>query len=240
MTVHLVGAGPGDPELLTVRAARLLAAAEVVVYDRPSMADILALAPTAELIRVGRHGAAPALPPDEVNTLLISLAHREVVRLKAGDPFIVSRGGEEALALAAAGVDVRVVPGVSAATAAPALAGIPPMTRQHTTTLLVIAGNDDPEYPNRPDLAAAARLGGTIVVLTGRSALRRIAADLITGGLPPDTPMAAVSAASRPTQRLARGTLATPPTARLAPPVTYVIGATAGLDLMPGGGHAHP
>lgn len=234
MTVHLVGAGPGDPGLLTVRAAELLARAEVVVYDRPSMADIVALAPQSRTICVGKRGRVPALPQDEVNALLISLGGQEVVRLKAGDPFVVSRGGEEALALVAAGVDVRVVPGVSAATAAPALAGMPPMVRQLTTTLLVIAGNDDPEYPGTPDLAAAARLGGTIVVLTGRSAIRRIADGLLDGGLPEDTAVVAVSSASRPGQRVERGTLGGLPSGRLAPPVTYVIGATAGLDLFSG------
>ncbi|MBV8931178.1 MAG: uroporphyrinogen-III C-methyltransferase [Kutzneria sp.] len=234
MTVHLVGAGPGDPGLLTRRAAELLATAEVVVYDRPSMGPILALASATDLRCVGKAGGRPALPQHEVNTMLIELARTglEVVRLKAGDPFVVSRGGEEAMALAAAGVEFTVVPGVSAAVAAPALAGVPVMVRQVATTLTVIAGNDDPQHRQRVDWDAVARLGGTVVILTGRSALRRIAADLRAAGMPADTPVTAVSAASRPAQRRTTGTLAALPDLRLPPPVTFVIGETAGMDLV--------
>ena len=231
MTVHLVGAGPGDPELLTRRGAALLAAAVHVVYDRPSMAEILALAPGATRHCVGKQGATPAPPQHEINTLLIELGRTGacVVRLKSGDPFVVSRGGEEAVALANAGVDVDVVPGVSAAVAAPAAAGIPVMIRQRTRTLTVVAGNDDVE---QVDWDAVARLGGTVVLLTGRTVLHHVLAALRAGGMAPDTPVAAISAATRPQQRTVRGTLAQPPSARLPAPLTVVIGEVAALDVI--------
>lgn len=233
MTVHLVGAGPGDPQLLTQRGAALLARAEHVVYDRPSIAGILALAPTATRHCVGKQGTTPAPPQHEINTLLIELGRRGacVVRLKSGDPFVVSRGAEEAVALARAGVDVDVVPGVSAAVAAPAAAGIPVMLRQCSRTLTVVAGNDD---IGEVDWDAIARLGGTVVLLTGRAALRRVLAALSAGGMPPNTPVAAISAASRPNQRTVRGTLAKPPSARLPAPLTIVIGEMAALDVTAG------
>ena len=233
MTVHLVGAGPGDPELLTCRGAALLARAEHVVYDRSSMAELLALAPRAARHCVGRQGRTPAVPQAEVNALLVELGRTGacVVRLKAGDPFVVSRGGEESVALAEAGVDIEVVPGVSAAVAAPAAAGIPVMVRQLSRTLTVVAANDDPEHPADVDWAAVARLGGTVVLLTGRSALRGIVAALRAGGMAGDTPVAAISAATRPHQRTVRGTLDQPPDPRLPAPLTVVIGEVAGLDV---------
>ncbi len=230
MTVHLVGAGPGDPGLLTRRGAALLAQAQHVVYDRPSMADILMLAPTATRHCVGKQGATPAAPQHEINALLVELGRTGacVVRLKAGDPFVVSRGGEEAVALTCAGVDVEVVPGVSAAIAAPAVAGIPVMVRQLSRTLTVVAGNDGVD---EVDWAAVARLGGTVVLLTGRAALRRVIGALRVGGMPGDTPVAAISAATRPDQRTVRGTLDQLPDPRLAPPLTVVIGDVARLDV---------
>jgi uroporphyrin-III C-methyltransferase len=230
MTVHLVGAGPGDPQLLTRRGAALLAAAEHVVYDRPSMVEVLALAPSAKRHCVGKQGATPAPPQHEINALLIELGRTGacVVRLKSGDPFLVSRGGEEAVALADAGVDVDVVPGVSAAVAAPAAAGIPVMVRQRARTLTVVAGNDTVD---EVDWDAVARLGGTVALLTGRAALHRVIAALLAAGMPPDTPVAAISAATRPQQRTVRGTLAQPPSARLPAPLTVVIGEVAALDV---------
>jgi uroporphyrin-III C-methyltransferase len=233
VTVHLIGAGPGDPRLLTVAAAETLRDARVVVYDRPSMDAILALAPDdAELHCVGRAPGRRALAQPEVNALLVELghAHPDVVRLKSGDPFVASRGGEEALALRQAGIEVRVLPGVSAALAAPAAAGIPLMLRQGSVTATVVDGNDDDEHAEPPDWAALARLGGTLVILTGRGRIRRTAAALIAGGRDPATPVAAISAAGRPEQQVLRGTLASLP-APLPPPVTFVIGAAAALDL---------
>jgi uroporphyrin-III C-methyltransferase len=233
VTVHLVGAGPGDPALLTGEAVEALAGAGVVVYDRPSMDAIVALAPAAaERHCVGRAPGRRALPQEDVNALLVELGreHDAVVRLKGGDPFVASRGGEEARALRAAGVPVRVTPGVSAALAAPAAAGIPLMLRQVSVTVTVVDGNDDPEHGAPPDWEALARLGGTLVILTGRGRIRRIAARLVAGGLAGDTPVAAISAGSRPEQQVLRGTLAALP-APLPPPVTFVVGAVAALDL---------
>jgi len=231
--VTLVGAGPGDPALLTRAAADALASADVVVYDRPSADAIVALAPPAAERRcVGLSRGRRALTQAEVNAVLVELGtgDREVVRLKSGDPFVASRGGEEALALGAAGVRVRIVPGVSAALGAPAAAGIPLMVRQLSVTCTVVDGNDDPEHDRPPDWEAIARVGGTIVVLTGRGRIRRIAARLVAGGLSGDTPVAAISAGTRPEQVVGRGTLAALP-APLPPPVTFVIGAVAALDL---------
>lgn len=231
--VVLVGAGPGGLAHLTAAARDALARADVVVYDRPSLEDVVALAPTtAERVRVGRARGARALPQEEVNELLIELArrHEHVVRLKSGDPFVASRGGEEARALRAAGIEVELLPGVSAALAAPAAAGIPLMVRQLSVTLTIVDGNEDPEHGTPPDWAALARLGGTLVILTGRARMRASAQALIAGGLPPDTPVAAISAATRAEQRVERGTLeALPPP--LPPPVTFVVGAVAALDL---------
>jgi uroporphyrin-III C-methyltransferase len=233
MTVHLIGAGPGDPGLLTVAAAELLRDARVIVYDRPSMDAILELAPAdAERHCVGRAPGQRALAQEAVNALLIDLArsHDDVIRLKSGDPFVASRGGEEAVALRAAGIDVRVLPGVSAALAAPAAAGIPLMLRQGSVTATFVDGNDDDVHAESPDWAALARLGGTLVILTGRARIRRIAAALVEHGRDPATPLAAISAAGRPEQQVLRGTLAEPPPP-LPPPVTFVIGAAAALDL---------
>jgi uroporphyrin-III C-methyltransferase len=233
VTVHLVGAGPGDPALLTRAALDALAGADAVVYDRPSLDEVVALAgPGAERHLVGRAPGRRALAQEEVNALLVTLgrAHGEVVRLKSGDPFVASRGGEEARALAEAGVAVRVTPGVSSALAAPAAAGIPLMLRQLSVTVTVVDGNDDPEHAAPPDWEAIARVGGTLVILTGRGRIRRIAARLVSGGLAPDTPIAAISAGSRPSQRVERGTLAELPPP-LPPPVTFVVGAVAALDL---------
>lgn len=233
MPVTFVGAGPGDPALLTGAALDALAGADVVVYDRPSAAAIVALAPeSAERRCVGRDRGRPALSQPEVNALLIRLGASggDVVRLKSGDPFVASRGGEEARALRAAGVPVRVVPGVSAALGAPAAAGIPLMVRQLSVSCTVVDGNDDREHGTPPDWEAIARLGGTIVILTGRGRIRRIAARLVAGGLPAGTPVAAISAGSRPEQVVERGTLAALPRP-LPPPVTFVVGAVAALDL---------
>jgi uroporphyrin-III C-methyltransferase len=232
MTVFLVGAGPGEPGLLTVAAAERLREARVVVYDRPSLHAIVALAPPeADRRCVGRAPGRKALPQAEVNALLIELAQGgDVVRLKSGDPFVASRGAEEAAALQAAGVDVQVVPGVSAALAAPAAAGIPLMWRQLSVTATFVDGNDDDEHAEPPDWAALARLGGTLVILTGRGRIRRTAAALIAGGRDPRTPVAAISAAARASQQVLRGTLEALP-APLPPPVTFVVGPAAALDL---------
>jgi len=236
-TVYLVGAGPGDPGLLTVRGAEVLARADVVVHDRLTDPSLLALAPAAaERVDVGKQ-------PDDrgdqaaINQLLVDRARRgqRVVRLKGGDPFVFGRGGEEALALLGAAVPFEVVPGVTSAVAAPAYAGVPVTHRGLVTSFTVVAGHSrsvdatpDAGGTNWEALAAA---GGTIVVLMGAAHRGRIAARLISGGLAPGTPVLAVQWGTEPYQQSIRTTLGELPGTELDPPVTIVIGEVARLDL---------
>ena len=233
MTVYLVGAGPGDPGLLTRRGAELLARADVVVHDRLSEISLLHLAPDqAERIDVGKSPGAPVAQED-INRLLVErgLAGQEVVRLKGGDPFVFGRGGEEALALAEAGVPFEVVPGISAAVAVPAYAGIPVTHRGLSTSFTVVTGHSRHAVDNEVDWDAVARAAGTIVVLMGVAHRASIVARLQGAGLPSDTPVAAIQWGTRPGQRTVRTTLAGLPDVTLEPPVTLVIGRVAGLDL---------
>lgn len=234
MTVYLVGAGPGDPGLLTVRGAEVLARADVVVYDRLSVAALLDLAPTsAERISVGKSPRGPTTPQEEINALLVErgLAGEEVVRLKGGDPFVFARGGEEAQALLDAGVPFEVVPGITSAIAVPAYAGIP-VTQRHSSTLFtVITGHEDPDKGGELDWEAVAKLGGTIVVLMGVGRLPAIVRRLKAGGLPGDTPVAAVRWGTRPEQSTVRATLDTITDHELESPSTIVIGQVAALNL---------
>ena len=181
--VFLVGAGPGDPELLTVRAARLLASADVVVHDALVSDAVLALAPpTAELIDVGKRPGR-GVPQDLINVLLVQLAQagRTVVRLKGGDPFVFGRGGEEAQTLAEAGIAVEVVPGISSAVGAPAAAGIPVTYRGMSASFTVVTGHR--QHGETPvNWAALAQTGGTIVVLMGVAERGIIAAALVEIG----------------------------------------------------------
>lgn len=234
MTVYLVGAGPGDPGLLTVRGAEVLGRADAVVYDRLSVASLLELAPPgAALINVGKAPGRATVPQDEIARMLIDRgrAGEEVVRLKGGDPFVFARGGEEAAALLEAGVPFEVVPGVSSAIAAPAYAGIPLTLRHSSTSFTVITGHEDPEKGGELDWEAVAALGGTIVVLMGVERLPKISARLMAGGLDPDTPAAAVRWGTRPDQHTVRATLGTLADHALEAPSTIVIGKVAALNL---------
>ncbi len=236
MTVHLVGAGPGDPGLLTVRALALLQRADVVVYDRLSQASLLDLAPGhAERIDVGKAPGHLRLTQEEINALLVERgkAGGTVVRLKGGDPFVFARGGEEAAALAAAGVPFDVVPGITSAIAVPAYAGIPVTLRHSSTSVTIVTGHEEPGAGDEGtvDWRAVARVGGTIVVLMGVARIGRIAAELMAGGRAPDTPVAAVHWGTRPEQRTTRATLATIGDADLATPSTIVVGDVAATDL---------
>lgn len=237
MTVYLVGAGPGDPGLLTVRGREVLSRADVVVYDRLSVESLLELAPPdAERISVGKTPRGPSVPQAEINALLVEKgkAGLEVVRLKGGDPFVFARGGEEAAALAEAGVPFEVVPGVTSAIAVPAYAGIPLTHRGLATSFTVVTGHEDPWAASETDWEAVARMGrtgGTIVVLMGVATRAAIAERLLAGGMAPDTPVAAVRWGTRPEQRTQRTTLAELGTTPLEPPATIVIGPVAGLDL---------
>ncbi len=236
-TVYLVGAGPGDPGLLTRRGAEVLATADVVVHDRLTDPALLLLAPpSAEKIDVGKQ-------PDDrgdqeaINDLLVTRAKSglQVVRLKGGDPFVFGRGGEEALALRAAGVPFEVVPGVSAAIAAPASAGVPVTHRGLVTSFTVVAGHsrsvDSDPASGGTNWEALAAAGGTIVVLMGAAHRDRIAQRLMAGGMSPLTPVLAVQWGTGPHQTSLRTTLADLPAADVGPPVTIVIGEVAGLDL---------
>ena len=235
MTVYLVGAGPGDPGLLTVRGAELLAAAEVVVHDRLSAASLLDLAPAAaERIDVGKTPRGPSVPQEQINELLVrhGTAGRMVVRLKGGDPFVFARGAEEARALELAGVDYEVVPGISSAIAAPAYAGIPVTRRYSSTSLTIVTGHEDPSKAvTQVDWAALARVGGTLVILMGVANLSEISRQLIAGGLAPDTPAAAVRWGTRPDQHVTRATLATLHEHPLRSPSTIVVGDVASESL---------
>jgi len=233
VTVYLVGAGPGHPELITVRGAALLGRAEVVVHDRLIGRGLLDLAPAgAEVVDVGK---LPGGPPsqDGINALLVEHGRRgrEVVRLKGGDPFVFGRGGEEAEALSAAGVPFEVVPGVTSATAAPGAAGIPVTHRGLSTSVTVVTGRvGDPSSPG-VDWEALARAGGTLVVLMGMSERARIASALLVAGRDPATPVAVVHWATTGDQRVVRTTLSDLPAVDLPSPSTIVIGEVAALDV---------
>ncbi len=233
MTVHLVGAGPGDPELLTVRAAKLIASADVIVHDRLADASILELAkPGAELIDVGKRPGAPT-PQENINALLVhfGLEGVEVVRLKGGDPFVFGRGGEEAFALLEAGVPFTVVPGISSAIAAPAAAGVPVTHRGLSASFTVVTGHREKGGSVGVNWEALAQVGDTIVVLMGVSERAVIACRLINGGLSPETPVAAVRYGTRPEQEVVRTNLGALGNAHIESPSTIVIGAVAALDV---------
>ncbi len=231
MTVYLVGAGPGDPGLITVRGAEVLGRADVVVHDRLSAIELLDLAPAgARHIDVGKSSVGRSTPQDEINRLLVEHGRTgaTVVRLKGGDPFVFARGGEEAAALAAAGVDHEVVPGVTSAIAVPAYAGIPVTRRYSSTSVTIVTGHEDPtKEASSVDWDAIAKVGGTIVVLMGAKNLPTISARLIAGGLSPDTPAAAVRWGTRPEQHTIVATLATLADHDVKAPVTIVIGDVA-------------
>ncbi len=230
--ISLVGAGPGDPELLTIRGLRRLQDADVVVHDALVGTGVLALARAdAELIDVGKRPGAP-VPQELINELLVQLAHggRNIVRLKGGDPFVFGRGGEEALALTGAGLDFEVVPGISSVIAAPAAAGIPVTHRGVSASFTVVTG-----HRQRGEAAvnwhALAQAGGTIVVLMGVANRGTIAAALIEGGLSATTPVAAISHATSPDQHVVRCALCELADAAVESPATIVIGAVAAFDL---------
>jgi uroporphyrinogen III methyltransferase/synthase len=235
MTVYLVGAGPGDPALLTVRGAEVLRSADVVVYDRLSVARLLDLAPAAaERISVGKAPGRVDMVQTDINALLVErgLAGQAVVRLKGGDPFVFARGGEECAALQAAGVAFEVVPGISSALAVPAYAGIPVTLRHSSTSFTVVTGHEDPGHGDGTvDWEAVAKVGGTIVVLMGVARWPSISRRLLAGGLSPDTPAAAVQWGTRPEQRSVRATLATLEDQPLASPSVIVVGEVAGQNL---------
>ena len=231
-SVALVGGGPGDPELLTVRAARLIGEAEVIVHDALVSSDVLAMAsPTAELIDVGKR-PGQGVAQEETNALLVRLVGegKRVVRLKGGDPFVFGRGGEEATTLAEAGITCEVVPGITSAVAAPAAAGIPVTYRGLSAHFTVVTGHRQRgETP--VNWRALGEGGGTLVVLMGVAHRGEIADELMAGGLPGDTPVAAIRRASTPEQSVARCRLDALIDLDIDSPATLVIGAVAALDV---------
>jgi len=246
-TVWLVGAGPGDPGLLTLHAARALAQADVVLHDALVSPEVLALAPRARLEPVGKRAGGRRTPQLRINQRLIELArggHR-VVRLKGGDPLVFGRGGEEALALAAAGIRFRIIPGISAGIGGTAAAGIPVTHRGLAHSVAFVTGHD--ASGNTPDLDwAALSRGADVLVLY--MALRRIgtiAARLRAAGRAADEPVAFLSEATTPRQRVVITTLAEAPAAATAipshAPTLIVIGAVVALQpLLAGGTGARP
>ena len=208
--------------------------ADVVVYDRLSVGALLDLAPLgAERISVAKSAGRTVMPQNDINALLVEKGKQglTVVRLKGGDPFVFARGGEEAAALAAAGLHFEVVPGVSSAIAVPAYAGIPVTLRHSSTSFTVITGHEDPDKGDQVNWEAAAQLGGTIVILMGIGRLPKIVDRLIAGGLAPDTPAAAIRWGTRPEQHTVRSTLSKIAAEALASPSVIVIGQVAALDL---------
>jgi uroporphyrin-III C-methyltransferase len=209
--VYLVGAGPGDPGLLTLRAADVLATADFVAIDALISAEIAALIPeSAEVVYVGKRAGSHALPQDEINQLLIDHARagKRVVRLKGGDPFVFGRGGEEAEELIDAGVAVEVVPGVSSSIAGPAYAGIPVTHRDYSTSVTLVTGHEA-DGSKGIQWGALAQLDGTIVFMMGLANLALIVRNLIEHGMRPDRPVAVISNATRSDQRTVTGTLMT-------------------------------
>ena len=235
MTVHLVGAGPGDPDLLTLRAASLLARADVVVHDRLVDVRILAsAAPWAELVDVGKTPGSPRNSQDEINSILIDRARRfdTVVRLKGGDPFVFGRGGEEAVALRAEGIDVDVVPGISSSIAAPAAAGIPVTMRGLASGVTVVTAHQDPSSQRSIDWGALARSGTTLVILMGAARAAALSRRLRAGGMRPDMPVAVITRATCVDECIRRLTLAELGQEPIENPSTIVIGEVAAHDVL--------
>jgi uroporphyrin-III C-methyltransferase len=237
-TVWLVGAGPGDPGLLTLHALNGLAQADVIIYDALVGEDVLRLA-NAEATRefAGKRGGRPSPKQRDISERLIELAleGRRVLRLKGGDPFVFGRGGEEALALAARGIRYRIVPGVTAGVGGLAYAAIPATTRETNHAVILATGHKASERDREQDWRALARTRVPIIIYMGMTLLDRITGELMAGGLPPVTPVAFVTEATTPRQRILLTTLerakADAEGARLQAPAIVAIGAI--VDLQP-------
>lgn len=230
--VYLVGAGPGDPGLLTLRGAALLAQAQVVVYDALVNADLLRHAPrTAEILYAGKRSNQHAIPQEELNQLLVQKARegRTVVRLKGGDPYVFGRGGEEAEELAKAGIPFEVVPGITSAIAVPNYAGIPVTHRDACSSFMVITGHEDPTKTSSDiDWTAIAKAPGTKIILMGVERIQKITDELIQQGMSPDTPVAMVRWGTTGRQESIKGSLSTiariASEAQFAAPAVTIIG----------------
>src|SRR5213082_972206 len=234
--VYLVGAGPGDPELITLKALRCLRVADVVVYDRLISPCLLDEARSeAERVFVGKEPGCHSMKQEEINALLVTYARQghTVVRLKGGDPFVFGRGGEEALALAEAGIPFEIVPGVSSAIAVPAYAGIPVTHRDYAHSFMVVTGSGSHDLDSPEWLAAATlvKAGGTVVVLMGLSRLAAIAGKFLANDCAATTPVAVISRGTYLNQDCRVGTLADikDDVERLRAPAIIVIGEVVSL-----------
>jgi uroporphyrin-III C-methyltransferase len=235
-TVHLVGAGPGDPGLLTLRGARLLETCTLVAYDRLVAPELLDLVPAGAIRREVGKRPGSGWPQDAIEDLLVAAARdgHAVVRLKGGDPFVLGRGGEEAAACVAAGVPFEVVPGITSAVSAPAAAGIPVTHRGLAPAFAVVTGHEDPAKSGQQvDWAALAAFPGTLVVLMGMGSLATIAAELVASGRPATTPAAVVQWGTTARQRVVEAPLdqlaAEVAAAGVGAPATIVIGDVVGM-----------
>ena len=233
-TVYLVGSGPGDPDLLTVKAKRLLEESDVVLHDKLPGPKIIERLPEDRREDVGKRAGGERTPQSEINERLVELARegKSVVRLKGGDSFVFGRGGEEAEYLAERGVPFEVVPAVTSAIAAPAVAGIPVTHRDHASSVSFVTGHEDPtKEESAVDWEALAATGGTIVVLMGVGRLPDYTQALLEAGMAPETPVALVERGTWPGQQVATGTLETIVEARdergTEPPAVTVIGDVA-------------
>jgi len=238
--VFLVGAGPGDPELITLKALRCLRRADVVVYDRLICPDLLdEVPPHALRVFVGKESKHHSVPQHEINALLVTYARQGllVVRLKGGDPFVFGRGGEEAQVLADASIPFEIVPGISSAIAVPAYAGIPVTHRGLSSSIMIVTGHEERgNSTSTVNWEAASMLvtsGGTLVVLMGVETLPRTTQRLIESGLSPDMPVAVIQQGTIPQQRVVTDTLSriteSVQEARLKSPAVIVVGAVAAL-----------
>lgn len=239
-TVYLVGAGPGDPELVTVKARRLLDSADVVLHDSLVGDGVVDSIPADTRVEnVGKRAGGERTPQGEINDRLVreATAGREVVRLKGGDPTIFARGGEEAEHLARHDVPFEVVPGITSAVAAPGVAGIPPTHRDHASTLAVVTGHEDPTKADSAldwdALSSLVTAGGTLVILMGVGRLPDNAAALRAAGVDPSTPVAMVERATLDDERVVTGTLDTivdiADAAAIEPPAVTVVGEVVGV-----------
>ncbi|HEY8347693.1 MAG TPA: uroporphyrinogen-III C-methyltransferase [Symbiobacteriaceae bacterium] len=236
--VYLVGAGPGAPDLITLRGLEAIRRADVIIYDRLISPALLRHArPGAALLYAGKAPGSHLVTQEQINRMLVRLARQGqiVCRLKGGDPFVFGRGGEEALALAAAGIPFEVVPGVTSAVAVPAAAGIPVTHRGLSSGVTILTGHAEAALDSLSgiDWEAAARVGGTLVILMGVGHLAEIAERLIAAGRPPETPAALVEQGTLPQQRVITGTLATiaaeAERAGARPPAVIVVGEVVAL-----------
>lgn len=235
--VYLVGAGPGDPELLTLKALRLISEADVILYDRLINKEILKNArDEAELVYVGKESDRHICTQDEINDLLVKYAKegKVVARLKGGDPYLFGRGGEEAIYLIENGVTVEVVPGITSAISVPAYAGIPVTHRDHTSIFVAVTGHEDPNKSENIEWKKLATFKSTIVVLMGVSNLEKISSKLLEGGKDPKTPVALIERGTTKKQRITKGVLENISEVAkkegVKPPAITIIGGVVGLS----------